>query len=299
MRHAQPVMHRSHCCSSRLTQRGMTLIELIVTISVGSIVVAFMAMFIVTPLQSYAAQTRRAELVDAADSALRLMGRELRAALPNSVRVTSSGTVTALELLATVDGARYRDSGPLSNPALELDFTAADGAFATTVPFTRLTLPWTSSTASLVIYNVGVPGASAYEMANVITPAGTTISIAAGSAANENLVTLSPAFRFALGSPGRRVYLVSGPVTFLCDTAAQTLRRYSGYSISNAQPSTAAALTAAGASAALVATDIASCQFSFANGTAQRNALATLSLRLTRSGESIQLLHEVQLANVP
>jgi len=61
---------------------------------VGSIVVAFMAMFIVTPMQAYTGQTRRAELVDEADSALRLMGRDLRSALPNSVRVTSSGTVT-------------------------------------------------------------------------------------------------------------------------------------------------------------------------------------------------------------
>ncbi len=283
----------------RRTERGVTLIELVVTIVVGSIVVAFMAMFIVTPMQAYTGQTRRADLVDEADSALRLMGRDLRSSLPNSARVTSSGTVTALELLATADGARYRDSGPLSNPALELDFTAADGAFATTVPFTQLTLPWSSTSSYLAIYNVGVPGANAYEMANVITPAGTAISIAAGSSANENLVTLSPAFRFTYGSPGRRVYLVSGPVTYLCDTTAGTLRRYSGYGIASTQPASAAALASAGATAALVAVDVGACQFSYNSGTAQRNALATITLQLTRAGESIQLLNEVQLANTP
>jgi MSHA biogenesis protein MshO len=283
----------------RHAQHGVTLIELVVTIVVGSIVVAFMAMFIVTPMQAYTAQTRRAELVDEADSALRLMGRDLRSSLPNSVRVTSSGTVTALELLATADGARYRDSGPLSNTALELDFTAADGAFATTVPFTQLTLPWSSTNSYLAIYNVGVPGANAYEKVNVITPASTTISIAAGSSANENLVTLSPVFRFAYGSPGRRVYLVSGPVTYLCDTSTGTLFRYSGYGIVTAQPASAAALTSAGAISALVAADVGACQFSYSSGTAQRNALATISLQLTRSGESIQLLNEVQLANTP
>lgn len=286
-------------CVGQRAQRGVTLIELVVTIVVGSIVVAFMAMFIVTPMQAYTSQTRRAELVDEADGALRLMGRDLRAALPNSVRITASGTVRALELLATADGARYRDGGPLSNPALELDFTAADGAFATTVPFTQLTLPWSSSSAYLAIYNVGVPGANAYEMTNVITPAGTTISIAAGSAANEHLVTLSPAFRFAYGSPGRRVYLVSGPVSYLCDTGAGTLRRYSGYPITSTQPASAAALAAAGASSALVANDVGACQFSYNPGTAQRNALATITLQLLRSGESIQLLNEVQLANTP
>jgi MSHA biogenesis protein MshO len=283
----------------RSLERGVTLIELVVTIVVGSIVVAFMAMFIVTPMQAYTGQTRRAELVDEADSALRLMGRDLRSSLPNSVRITSSGAVTALELLATVDGARYRDSGPLGNPALELDFTAADGAFATTVPFTQLTLPWSSTSSYLAIYNVGVPGANAYEMANVITPAGTAISIAAGSAANENLVTLSPAFRFAYGSPGRRVYLVSGPVTYLCDTTAGTLRRYWGYPIASTQPASAAALTGPGVGSALVAADVGACQFSYNSGTAQRNALATITLQLTRTGESIQLLNEVQLANTP
>ena len=281
-------------------QAGMTLIELVITIAVGSIVVAFMAMFIVTPIQAYSAQTRRAELVDDADSALRLMSRDLRTALPNSVRVSTSGAVTGLELLSTIDGARYRDGGPLSNPALDLDFTAADNSFATTVPFTQLTLPWTSSSSYLAIYNVGVPGANAYEMANVITPATTAITISAGSTANENLVTLSPTgFKFAYGSPGKRVYLVSGPISYLCDTSTGTLKRYTGYAITSTQPINASGLTAAGATASLVAVNLAGCQFTYASGTAQRNALATLTLQLTRSGESIQLLQEAQIVNSP
>ena len=258
-----------------------------------------MAMFIVTPMTIYTSQTRRAMLVDAADSALRFIGRDLRAALPNSVRVSASGSVTALELLATADGARYQDSGPLSNPALALDLTAADGAFATTVPFTQVTLPWTSNAYFLSIYNVGVPGADAYQMANVITPAGTTITISAGATANQDLVTLSPSFQFAYGSPGQRVFLVSGPVTYLCDTAAATLTRYSSYTIASAQPASAAALTAAGASAALVASNVAGCQFVLSAGTAQRNALATLTLQISQSGESVQLLHQVQVVNAP
>jgi MSHA biogenesis protein MshO len=281
--------------------RGFTLIELVITIAVGSVVVAFMAMFIVTPMSAYTAQTRRAMLVDAADSALRFMGRDLRAALPNSVRVSASGSVTALELLATADGARYQDSGPLSNPALALDLTAADGAFATTVPFTQLTLPWTSSAYFLSIYNVGVPGADAYQMDKVITTPGTTITISAGATANQDLVTLSPAFQFAFGSPGQRVFLVSGPVSYLCDTAAATLTRYSSYTIASTQPASAAALSAAGASAALVASNVAGCQFvlTAAGSTAQRNALATLTLQIAQSGESVQLLHQVEVVNAP
>lgn len=282
-----------------MSARGFTLIELVITIAVGSVVVAFMALFIVMPMDAYTAQTRRAALVDAADSALRFMSRDLRSALPNSVRVASSGTVTALELLATADGARYQDNGPLANPALALNFNAPASAFATTVPFTQLTLPWSSSGYYLSIYNVGVPGANAYQMTNVITPAGTTISISAGSSANQNLVTLNPAFQFAYGSPEKRVYLVSGPVSYLCDTSAGTLTRYSGYTISSTQPTSAATLSAAGATSALIAADVGSCAFTYSAGTAQRNALATLTLQITQSSESVQLLNEVQMVNAP
>jgi MSHA biogenesis protein MshO len=281
------------------SERGFTLIELVVTIAVASVVVAFMALFIVMPMNAYTAQTRRATLVDESDSALRFMSRDIRSALPNSVRVATSGTVTALELLATADGARYQDNGPLGNPALVLDFTTADGAFATTVPFTQLTLPWSSSAYYLSIYNVGVPGANAYQAANVITPAGTTISISAGSSSNQNLVTLSPAFQFAYGSPEKRVYLVSGPVSYLCDTSAGTLTRYSGYSISSTQPTSSAALASQGATSALVAANVASCAFTYSTGTAQRNALATLELQIAQSGETVQLLNEVQVVNAP
>src|SRR5882757_3226366 len=279
--------------------RGFTLVELVITIAVGSVVVAFMAMFIVTPMTIYTSQTRRTMLVDAADSALRFIGRDLRAALPNSVRVNTSGSVTALELLATVDGARYQDSG---HPALALDLAAADGAFATTVPFTQVTLPCTTicSTYFLSIYNLGVAGADAYETGSkAITPASTTITISAGATANQNLVTLSSPFQFAFGSPGQRVYLVSGPVSYLCDTGAATLTRYSGYTIASTQTASAAVLTAAGASAALVASNVAGCQFALSAATAHRNSLATLRLQIAQSGESVQLLHQVEVVNAP
>ena len=277
----------------------MTLIELVITITVGSIVAGFMSMFIALPMDAYSAQTRRATLVDSADGALRFMARDLSSALPNSVRTGTSGAVSAIELLASIDGARYRDSGPLANPALDLDFTSADTAFSTTVPFTQLTLPWTSSTSYLSIANAGVPGADAYTGANVITPAGATITVSAGATANANLVTMNPGFQFSWGSPNKRIYLLSGPVSYLCDSTARTLTRYSGYTIAATQPLSAASLAAAGATAARVASDVASCAFTYAIGSAQRNAVVTLSLQLSNSGETIQLLQQVLLANVP
>ncbi len=284
---------------TRKSCSGFTLIELVVVITLSAIVVSFMSVFVVTPIDAYNAQSQRAQLVDAADGALRMLARDLRAALPNSVRTAASGNVTAIELIATVDGARYRDNGPLTDPTRWLDFTQADTAFATTVPFSQITVPFSTSSDYLVIYNVGVPGADAYSGANVITPAGTTISIAAGSAANENLVTLSSGFQFAYGSPNKRIYLASGPVSYLCDTSTGMLTRYSGYSLQATQTLSSATLVSAGASSGRVASNVSNCQFTYTAGTAQHDGLATLLLQLANGGQEVQLLHQVHLVNTP
>src|ERR1700741_2080508 len=127
-------------------QFGFTLIELVVTLVISAIVVSFVATFISGPVQGVTHQARRARLVDAADSALERMGRDVRRALPNSVRTTSAGGVTALELLSTVDGARYRAQPP-GTAAQILDFAAQDGSFNVLRPFTPLPKPWGLPTA--------------------------------------------------------------------------------------------------------------------------------------------------------
>jgi MSHA biogenesis protein MshO len=88
-------------------------------------------------------------------------------------------------------------------------------------------------------------------------------------------------------------------VTYLCDTTAATLTRYSGYTIASTQPTSVAVLNAAGASSALVASNVAGCQFVLIAGTAHRNGLVTLTLQITQSGESVQLLHQVETVNAP
>lgn len=282
----------------------MTLIELVIVITLSAICVTFMTMFIVTPINAYNAQTQRAQLVDAADSALRLLSRDLRAALPNSVRIATSGNVAALELIETIDGARYRDNGPLTDPTQWLDFTTADTAFATTVPFSEVTLPFSSTSDYLAIYNVGVPGANAYALANVITPPGTAITIKAGSTPNAQLVTMTPGFQFNWGSPGKRVYLVSGPITYLCDLSIGMLTRYTGYSIGATQLTSDASLRSAGATSGRVSANISACAFTYAPGTPARGGMATLSLTLTSSlpstsAQTVQLVHQVHLVNAP
>jgi len=283
------------------TQRGFTLIELTVTIALSVIVVSFMTIFIAGPVRGYTDLSRRAELVNLADSALRRMSRDIHRALPNSVRVSVSGTVTALELLNTVDGARYREQPPPADASKQLDFSAADGAFNSVGRFTDIARPFSSTTHYLSIYNVGVPGANAYELANVITPPGTQIDIDTDSIAGEDNVRVTPSFQFAYGSPAQRVFLIDGPVTYLCDTAGGTLVRYSGYAITANQSDrdSDVELLAAGASPALISNKLSRCAVAYAPGSSERAGLVSLELGIADAGETVSLLHQVHVDNVP
>ena len=286
---------------ARSRYSGFTLVELVITISVSGVVVAMVAVFLAGPVQGFTDQARRAELVDSAESSLRRVARDIRQALPNSVRIGGAGPVTALELLSTLDGARYRAAPPPANPDRLLDFSAPDDAFNTTGPFRSITKPFSSNSAFLSVYNVGVPGADAYELANVITPPGTQIDITTDAIPGEDNVRLVPAFRFAFGSPRQRVFLVDGPVSYLCDTVNGTLTRFSGYAITTNQSDrdTAAELIGAGAAAALVSDNVSACGFAYSPGTAQRAGLVTISLSVASSGETVSLLHQVHLDNAP
>lgn len=286
--------------SARDHQRGFTLIELVVTLVISTVVVSFVSMFISGPVAGFADQSRRARLVDAADTALRRIGRDVRRALPNSVRTTSAGGVAALELLGTVDGARYRAQPPGTSAQI-LDLAVAVGSFNVLGPFTQVAKPFSSTSHYLAIYNVGVPGADAYELANVITPAGTAITIAADGATGEDRVTLVPPFRFAFGSPTQRVFLVDGPVTYLCDPIAGTLMRYAGYGIGASQSSrdSHGELLAAGATASLMTNRLTACSFAYSPGTAERAGLVSLEFTVRAEGESVSLLSQVHVDNGP
>lgn len=284
----------------RRTQLAFTLVELVVTIALSTIVVSFMAVFIAGPIEAFDDQTRRAELVDLAENALRRVARDVRRALPNSVRVRANGSTVALELLNSVDGVRYREQPPPADPDKQLDFSTADDAFNSVGQFTSISKPFSSTSHYLSIYNVGTPGADAYEQANVITPAGTQIDIS-DDGGNEDNIRVNPAFRFAFGSPGQRLFLIDGPVTYLCDPLAGTLRRYAGYGIATDQSDrdSDAELLAAGAQSTVITNRVSDCNIAYAPGTAQRSGLVSLAMAVAESGEAVSLLHQVHVDNVP
>lgn len=277
-------MHRS--------EHGFTLIEAVMVIAITGVLAAVISQFIVRPVQGYLGTVARAGLVDQADLALRRVGRDLRAALPNSVRVNASGT--EVELIPTSGGARYATDGSGA-----LQFGAVDTSFSLVGPPLTLT-----ASQELVFYNLGpgITGSDAYAANSTVAAAADsnrrTATNAAGSSSTINLSS-SAGLPVAAFAPPYRVLAVSQPVTYRCDTAAGTLTRYQNYGFQATLPD-----PPSGGSSAVVASGVNDCRFSV-DGTlvAARAALVTLRLGLaaTTSGgtETVSLHHAVFVNNLP
>ncbi len=292
--------------------QGFTLIELIVVIVLLGLMAAGAGYLIATPIEAYSDQLRRQQLVDSAEMALHRVEIDIRRALPNSLRIVDNGpTGWALEMVNTVDGARYRDEagGGFSAASEILSFTTAGGdqqfnllGVFSTLPVSGLPLSYGDYHAVIYGTNPAQIYADAADGNNpgIISPAGITLNIdATGS---EHNLTLASNFQFKFRSPGQRVFLVDGAVSYLCDSASGTLTRYSQYGFvkNQADVDSAAELLALGAQTARVATQLASCNIDYQAGSPWRSGLITLDLVLTdASNESVRLLHQLHVNNVP
>ena len=271
---------------------GFSLIELIIVIVITGVLAAVLGSFIAGPIRGFLDQARRAELVGAAQLALTTMGRDVRAALPNSVRISGGN---ALELLLTLDGDRYRTEPP-GAAADVLDFSAADASFAT---FSRLgtvtgALP---SGRRLAIYPLGQTGANPY-VDSVMTPSTTTVTIGTTTVGGvtEGLVTLGAAHLFPFQSPRHRVFLVEGPVTWRC--SGNSLTRYNGYAVTDPQP----VPPTGGTASVVIDTLVESCAFKYDPGTAERNAVVSIALSLaapSAASERVRLSRQIHIDNSP
>jgi MSHA biogenesis protein MshO len=264
----------------KCTTQGVTLVEMVIVISITAIIAGSVAVFISRPFEGYIDSARRAELSDIADTALRRMTRDLRTALPNSIRITTAGGVTYLEYLQTSGGGRYRAEPDSSGSGNVLNFAAADNAFDVIG-----SVPALSAGDSVVVYNLAPTGtvANAYSGDNR-----GAYSSTAGSTIN-----LSPSKLFPFPSPGKRFQVVQHAVTYACDPASGELRRYWSYGIAAAQatpPSTS--------NNALLATSITQCEFTYTEA-GSRTGVVRLALTVERNLEKVRLFQQVHLNNAP
>lgn len=279
-------------------QRGFTLAEAVIVIVVTGILAAIVAVFIPMPMRGYVEAIARADLTDVADNALRRMTRDLRQALPNSIRMGTDGSGNRyVELLLTAGAGRYLAEEDDPSAGSILDFSSvANKTFDVLGP-----MPEVVAGNSIVVYNLGpdMGPADAYgggnraQVASVAAPAVTLVSNPFAAQA------------IKIRSPARRFQIVTTPVTYGCigGTPTGTLVRYWGYSISSEQstpPSGAGLKTAVLAEGVAMVAGVPQCVFSYANRANVRSGLVALSLTLQNSsGERSTLFHQIHVDATP
>jgi MSHA biogenesis protein MshO len=298
----------------RLTRpdRGVTLIELVIAMVVMAII-ASIAIYFLYPVRQAGDLATRAELTDIADNALQRIGREARLALPNSVRVSDGGTT--LEFLAVRAAGRYRadiggaaagtncpsDTGLTAPGDDQLSFDVADTCFksigevyngGTVVAGDFLVL---NNYGAVTSPSVEFSGQNAYQSgaANRVAIASSTVE--AGPPVRLRLSYGSKTFQRTLhDSPGKRFFVISGPVTYRC--SGGQLTRHSGYTIAESPTLPAGSL---------IADNVSSCSFDY-ESSAVAPLVGLLTVRLTLSkalsggaSETVRLYHAVHVNNVP
>jgi MSHA biogenesis protein MshO len=327
--------------------RGFSLIELVITIVVLGIIAVVAGAFLLPAFNAYQGLERRAALVEAAESAIRRMSRDIRISLPNSVRTIDLGgplTGFAIEMVPTVDGARHCTAGtadcdtlPLGGAVLTIGSSGSAfdvlGCFSPNTSFRPAALfPATTTAYRLAVGNptaaaaVG-PNDAVYTATGnsaVITPysvvntiqltivpdvgAGCGTQYLATTSYRRHRVTLSAAHTFSIASPRQRVFVIldsEAPVTYICNVSAGTLRRYVGYKTATSAYSDAVQpvnplvlpLSSAIGGGRLVADNVTACTADSTEANVQRSGVVTLSLTLSSSGETVQLINQVQLDN--
>ena len=267
---------------NKLSQRGFTLVELVTVIVLLGLTSIGLVKFIAGSAEAYREVTRRNEIAQVGRFAIERVSRELRNALPGSVRIVNH----CIEFVPVQAASIYTHLpiAGLNSPAD--DFTVIN--FSPLGNITRAAVyPLTS--------------ADVYSNNQHILPINFSSAIVNGSTVTFNFLSLAQ--QFAEASPGQRIYFVDQPVSFcvVANGLAARLFRYEnyGYSIIQASPPSGGELLAEFIQ--LIDEDPVN-PFIYFAGTLQRNGIVYLDFRFLARGtnnEWVRFNHSVSLRGSP
>ena len=268
--------------------RGFTLVELIVVMVLMGILAGSFTVFFRPALEAFFDARRRADMTDAADTALRKMAQDIRGAVPNSLNVidgtTTDGDAACFQIVPTIGGGRYRTDIDTANPS------AAVLNSGSSTPYMMAILASQATTAIAIDQHVVINNQNGDDVYNgpsraKITDVGPPLTIDVNPTAS--------------GYTGGRFQLVSNSESSVIYTCANnTLTRKTLTSFAKKLPGPG--LTACDTDGTLVAGNASGCTFTY-DAAGATYGLLTLNLVLTHSasGESISLGHAIHVDNTP
>ncbi|UTF61391.1 type II secretion system protein J [Gilvimarinus sp. DA14] len=248
------------------SMRGFTLIELITVIVILGIVSVIGSQFIVSAVESYDQSQNRARLAATGRQAIERISRQLRGAMPYSLRITNGGD--CLQFLPLAAGGFYLQPVPTDTAISSIETSPF------TVDFDQAEYLSIGALSPLEIY-----GASPDSLAVVASVAATQVDFSA--------------HQWQRNSESQRFYLVGQPQAF-CLVNSE-LRFYQ-----DLDPQDGAVALAAGHSLmARNASASAADPFVISGNTAENNFLVSINLGFSEGGERAEFFQEVALRNVP
>ena len=281
--------------------RGFTLIEVITVVVILSIVTVMGTGFVAKSVESYDRAQQRSKLINRGRQAIERLTRQLRTALPYSLRLSNDGSGQCVEFMPVTGGGNYLgpdydNNGSVDQEELPTVLNAAVPAAAYSV----ITAPFDLNLGAGQYFTAGVMAAS--ELYTAANPSSREEIGAIGATAIVS-VPLNGAHRFMRNSINKRFFILDQPARF-CISGSQ-LFYYDNYGmpvdglsdIANGQPG--------GSTASLLADNIgdlsAITPFQLSTATQDRNAVIKITIPFdSRDGrETVELKQSVMIRNVP
>lgn len=284
--------------TSRKNNAGFTLMELIIVIIIMGVMSVGIAGFIKLSTQTYLNVTERDELLANARFAVERLNREIRNALPNSMRVDNiiiSGEVVGqcLEYVPIVTSTVYTEIAVAPESAANT---------LTVIPFKiSATVDYACADCGDVVMVYPLDITEVYQDHN--NTSGKGFEIANYPATSISEIELKQTGTFAEESPTQRAYIVNSPISYCIDGTTEKITRYANYGFTAAQELPPNIVTSPALKSSLMAQNTSfnenDLPFSVTPPSLQRNAVVQIKLNFVRGLEEVVFDNAIHINNIP
>lgn len=279
-------------------QNGFTLVELVTVIVIIGVLAVSATTFLRFGTQSYTDAADRDELISTARFVVERLNREVRNALPNSMRIVNGSGKRCLEFVPIAESVIYLDI-PVAPESSKEDI---DFLMLNEYPKTKYVAVYALTAKDIYDRATGVIG----ERKDVDDEYYIYSSDDRQIGLNENIenstvyrLKLKTSTLFKAESPTKRMFFIEQAVSY-CLEGSQ-LFRYEGYVNSAIDNIPVRGTNNGKDNWSLMAEyiDNSASSFDVANATLQRNSLVQVRLAFFKNSETIVFNNEVQVHNVP
>jgi len=275
---------------------GFTLVEMVMVIIILGILVLGVSSFVILGTRIFVESTSVDQVLSQSRFAIERMTREIRNAVPNSLRLTNSATYQCMEFMPIQASASYITL-PIAPEVASKTGIINTPSQGINTAHRMLVYPLTPTH----IYSASDEAIEA-RLLRVKEYDGATNTVTFGSATQEL------AMRFSEASPRNRFFMVGTSVSY-CFFVNGDVRRYGDYKLNATQPAPGGDINVKGnmGNGVLMAENVVitttgtttNWPISYTPGSLTNNAVVQLTPKFEVNGQAFQYQHQVQVVNVP